>query len=1024
METAKEALERLRSEKMSGGQTETAVDALNRLRAEKGYDSIRSMRFNPSPQPLETLPTNQQHESDFYESQRKSGAISEMGEREFSIPETIGRTAQGIGGGLVSGILPSGIEADQFGSVIQRMKYGAQGKPGYDVAEFVGEALPYAAGYGVAGGAVSAAKAAGKAIPMLARTPIAGGLIGGGVNLYNQAGDIGTENFDASDLLFESALGAGGDALIRGVGQAGKKIFPKILKQAGNLVESKAGKEITKKITLADEKHHRMSGEAMEGLSDTSLKKKIFKKNATGEELADRIEAGQEPGIKKVMDSIHKKATSLGIKMGYRGGKDQAPKAVSQPTAKDITNMRLTEVLYNIENLNKGKSKGLPFKPGSDLEVVSDIIRIVRKNSHSKGIRELERLTKKYKGKQSLDIIKDAKSSLLRISRRSLPQTQKQRSTSTKGYFPRLIKREIAEKISDDLIPLVKELEKNGSVIDEAMAKSISKLSKQTKNVLERMVGEGKSKSYANAIRELENRASGQIFGTPGFTKKRTFTLPSSIYERDARKVIPQYVNSMTKYMAQVETFGKDLKKSDPLFRKLAPEESGTVMKIIDTWTGELERQKGYKGKAKKFVDGAVNFEFATKIGLGTATIPNVTQSFISTIAEQGLFPTLKGGANLLTKSGRKMVRRSGALNQSMLNAVTGYKPEGLMGKVAEKLGTYFGFTGINKFNMSIAASTIEGQLKKWNKQALRKGKIGDYARKRLGDFNLTPRQGGLKEDDVLEKMYRFATDSQLQKNILKDPLMFNDPKWRPMFLFKRFGYRQTTYMRDMLKREVIDRQNPMPLLRLLAGGVVGGEGVVFAKNKVKEWASGEPVYRKDEKDTLERYVNDVSAVGAYGVVSDMMDISSFKEGDFTGISKQAKFAAVPVLASDAIDVFEGLLEIGKEWHNYGEGYTALRREGPEVASKVMGSIPRWLSKRAKLPSQKTAIVKSKRRTELGNLRDLIVGKKPKEAKGLLKLWNKNNPSLPITNEDLWKKKPLQDRLIKKALDKKEAREH
>ena len=51
--------------------------------------------------------------------------------------------------------------------------------------------------------------------------------------------------------------------------------------------------------------------------------------------------------------------------------------------------------------------------------------------------------------------------------------------------------------------------------------------------------------------------------------------------------------------------------------------------------------------------------------------------------------------------------------------------------------------------------------------------------------------------------MYRFAKESQLQKDILKDPLAFNNPKLRPFFIFKRFGYRQAKYAKDVLKREV-----------------------------------------------------------------------------------------------------------------------------------------------------------------------------------------------------------------------------
>ena len=102
--------------------------------------------------------------------------------------------------------------------------------------------------------------------------------------------------------------------------------------------------------------------------------------------------------------------------------------------------------------------------------------------------------------------------------------------------------------------------------------------------------------------------------------------------------------------------------------------------------------------------------------------------------------------------------------------------------------------------------------------------------------------------------MYRFAVDSQLQKNVLRDPKVFNDPKWRPLFfLFKRFGVRQATMIKDMLKTE-IKNGNYMPVLRIMAGGALGGEFVIWAKNKIKSIATGEEYYRKEDIVTIDRF--------------------------------------------------------------------------------------------------------------------------------------------------------------------------
>jgi len=78
--------------------------------------------------------------------------------------------------------------------------------------------------------------------------------------------------------------------------------------------------------------------------------------------------------------------------------------------------------------------------------------------------------------------------------------------------------------------------------------------------------------------------------------------------------------------------------------------------------------------------------------------------------------------------------------------------------------------------------------------------------------------------------MYKFAKDSQLQKDILKDPLMFNNPKLRPLFIFKRFGYRQAKYFKDVMNRE-IRMGNVLAPLRLAVGGMFGAQFIGWAKD-------------------------------------------------------------------------------------------------------------------------------------------------------------------------------------------------
>ena len=80
---------------------------------------------------------------------------------------------------------------------------------------------------------------------------------------------------------------------------------------------------------------------------------------------------------------------------------------------------------------------------------------------------------------------------------------------------------------------------------------------------------------------------------------------------------------------------------------------------------------------------------------------------------------------------------------------------------------------------------------------------------------------------------------------MLENPLWFNNPKVRVFTQFKRFGYRQFNYLKDLFTHD-ISHGNVMPILRLGIAGVAGGT----IANKSKDWmrgiASGEKTINPD----------------------------------------------------------------------------------------------------------------------------------------------------------------------------------
>lgn len=187
------------------------------------YPDHKTIQYGDMPQPAATLDTDQSRRE---LAGRIDEASPQIGERRFSPYET----AQGLGAGFVSGLLPSGIEADPFGSEIAKMKYKYGAHPGYGVAEFVGENAPIVAGYGALSKAKNIAEAANilktsggfskinpfaeaAKIPFYSETGATGTIVGALNNMYNQGG------VDRSTLE-DAAMFGSADIALKGVGMA------------------------------------------------------------------------------------------------------------------------------------------------------------------------------------------------------------------------------------------------------------------------------------------------------------------------------------------------------------------------------------------------------------------------------------------------------------------------------------------------------------------------------------------------------------------------------------------------------------------------------------------------------------------------------------------------------------------------------------------------------------------------------------------------------------------------------------
>lgn len=581
------------------------------------------------------------------------------------------------------------------------------------------------------------------------------------------------------------------------------------------------------------------------------------------------------------------------------------------------------------------------------------------------------------------------------------------------NYFPRVWRKEAADQVYNDLAKLQEIMIKSGNQSDPIIARNLKNYSKDTIDLVNHLIKTGQANnsagipSYARAINRLKRDVSTELFPQASFEKQRRLQLPASIFENDARKVIPYYVDVMTKRIALARKFGADGSKATRIIdrvNKKDSNEAGLLYEMIDLYTGEAEKVRGFTGHAKDIVNAFYGFQVGTKIGLGTATIPNITQSLVSTMPQWGVFRLIRGGLKLLDPQVRSEIRGTGILRESSINAFAGVEPKGVMGKFA-KLTTKLGFEQINKANLYLAASTFRVGAKDLMKVANSNSPRAGWARKTLKKFGINYRNQ-LTDDLLAKKMYRFAVDSQLQKNVLRDPLLFNDPKWRALFLFKRFGVRQATMMKDMMMEE-FKNGNPMPILRLMAGGALGGEFVIWSKNKIKSEATGDAYYRKEDLLTVERFVNNLAAVGSFGVVSDVMGVDKLSD-----LGETVRFTITPVLIDDIAGAIDTYISVTRDIEKYGDGFLAVKRNADDFAG-VFGSIPRLIAKGKATQQQQTNRSNRLKGKERTAILDLFLEKKGKEAGRRLRLWNKYNKGNQLTIEDI-----NADEIIKRAKQK------
>ena len=592
-------------------------------------------------------------------------------------------------------------------------------------------------------------------------------------------------------------------------------------------------------------------------------------------------------------------------------------------------------------------------------------------------------------------------------------------------YFPQMIKRSISDIISNDFMSMAG---KRAQLLEGGLsADTIKELntfirqrvntefSKESKSVMRHLVNK-EGMTYYEAYKQLQNELFVQQLSPFGnLEKARKFKLPEEILERDVLKVMTSYNMKLARRVEIASKFGSKGERAENLLKQIAEKNTSEARAMSNVWqsfTGFIESDpaKNYSPTGKKVFENIMAFEMGTKIALGTATIPNLSQFAISTALEAGYFRTFKGAMRLLNPDVRKKLKASGVTYHNALDVLLGTdfnirsadgikrslkevikNPKDSLLNIASGLASLSGFKRVNYLNNLVAASTAEIYIKDLHKIANSSSikSRRSWAVKNLKRFDIDPNKN-ISSEALSSGMFKFARDSQLQKNILSDPIFFNNPKWRPWIIFKRFGYKQANYLAETMGRE-LKAGNAFALLRLGIGGVAGGAAVSKMREFYIKLLTDQETFRED-KEGLDFIIDNMSAVGAFGVYGDIIDAED--------LVSTIKFTVTPVMLSDLGKVTDGLVALQKNIDTFGVGEIAMRRSIKPVAS-VFGTIPSRALSKLQTPAQKIDTLKQRKSKLKSKLLDLLIEGKSALVIKNIKQWNSKFPEVPITGDDI-----------------------
>ena len=595
------------------------------------------------------------------------------------------------------------------------------------------------------------------------------------------------------------------------------------------------------------------------------------------------------------------------------------------------------------------------------------------------------------------------------------------------NYVPYMLKPEIAEIIFHDTMKIANKINSAANLFDSykntkgwiknnpEKARQLETLirnaqfDKTTQTALKRNMEAGEFAAL-RAFAKVGRASYNDLFNPFGNLEKARDSkggaknLPKEFYERDWRALYNRYAYGASKRIAEVEFFGKRGEKFAASRKAVEARdnrhEADIMQNIHEHVTGSIHKNpaRNYAPKVKEAFNTLMQFETSTKIALGTATIPNITQPMISSMLDAGYWRFFKGIASLTDPRVRKLIRESGATEYNLLNEMIGTSARtGLASNITNALSKWSGFTGINMVNQWTAAATGRVFIKDLHKMAntskiqARRG----WAIDKLARMGLSHKTA-FKNLNMSGGITRFAKDMNLQKDILKDPLILSNPKSAPFTQFKRFGPRQFKLIQTVLGED-LKRGNVLSMLRMGVAGYAGGAFVITAKKYLKKILSGEDIYEPDGAipEDFSQFMNSLAAVGALGMQGDILS-SAFDVVKSPTKAMAFLFSPTPLQEiENSIRLVQG---IESDASTYGPD--AIKRL-PSRFANLLGQTPSMIMRRFETEGMTEERLTGQKSYAVTAINKLIDNGEWDRAMEDVREWNSTNPSNPITTRSI-----------------------